>query len=245
MTLSLLGRCQEALALRAGFAGMETDTDTTALFFLAIWLEVSVRCGDRVTAAALSNRLAHLGDRLDGCLLVSYGRLLGQAAVMLGRAGQARDYYEQALDVCSRARCRPELALTRLALAELLLAEFPDDQAMAVEQLRMAISEFDSMHVQPSLTRALELGRSVAPARFRPATTTSDLVFADLIDALTHREREVATLLSQGKSNREIATTLVISESTAEVHVKHVLSKLGLRSRSQVAAWAAQRNRPG
>jgi non-specific serine/threonine protein kinase len=48
-------------------------------------------------------------------------------------------------------------------------------------------------------------------------------------------------LLAQGHSNRQIAATLVISESTAEVHVKHILSKLGLRSRAQVAAWSAQR----
>ncbi len=74
-------------------------------------------------------------------------------------------------------------------------------------------------------------------------STKLDADFADQIDALTRREREVATLLSLGKSNREIATTLVISESTAKVHVKHVLSKLGLRSRSQVTAWAAQRER--
>ncbi|HEY1296434.1 MAG TPA: LuxR C-terminal-related transcriptional regulator, partial [Chloroflexota bacterium] len=62
------------------------------------------------------------------------------------------------------------------------------------------------------------------------------------LEPLTEREREVATLLAKGMSNREIAATLVISESTAEVHVKHILSKLGLRSRSQVAAWAAQRD---
>ncbi|MBV9329117.1 MAG: hypothetical protein JO352_35880 [Chloroflexi bacterium] len=75
---------------------------------------MSVRCGDHATAAALSKRLAHVSYRLDGCLLVSYGRLLGQAAVMLGRAREPRGYYEQALEVCARARCRPERALTRL-----------------------------------------------------------------------------------------------------------------------------------
>jgi DNA-binding CsgD family transcriptional regulator len=191
----------------------------------------------------LVHRLAHLSNRLDGSLLVSYGRLLGQAAILLGRDGDARGYYEQALEVSAQARCRPELALTRLALAELLLARYPDQRAMAAEQLRLAVPEFESMHMHPSLTRALELGRSALPARPGPVTTRSDAVIADLIDVLTQREREVATLLALGKSNREIATTLVISDSTAKVHVKHVLSKLGLRSRSQVAAWAAQRDR--
>ena len=42
-------------------------------------------------------------------------------------------------------------------------------------------------------------------------------------------------------TNREVAEALVISESTAEVHVKHILSKLGLKSRAQVAGWAIER----
>jgi class 3 adenylate cyclase/DNA-binding CsgD family transcriptional regulator len=55
---------------------------------------------------------------------------------------------------------------------------------------------------------------------------------------LTSREREVARLLAAGRTNREVADILVITEGTVEVHVKHILSKLGLRSRAQVAAWA-------
>jgi non-specific serine/threonine protein kinase len=46
-------------------------------------------------------------------------------------------------------------------------------------------------------------------------------------------------LIATGLTNREIAARLVISEGTAEVHVKHILRKLGFTSRSQVAAWAA------
>jgi predicted ATPase/DNA-binding CsgD family transcriptional regulator len=57
---------------------------------------------------------------------------------------------------------------------------------------------------------------------------------------LTAREREVVALLADGLSNREIADRLVISESTAQVHVKRVLSKLQLSSRSRVAAWVHQ-----
>jgi DNA-binding NarL/FixJ family response regulator len=56
---------------------------------------------------------------------------------------------------------------------------------------------------------------------------------------LTGREREVARSLAAGRTNREIADTLVITEGTVEVHVKHILSRLGLRSRAQVAAWDA------
>jgi DNA-binding CsgD family transcriptional regulator/sugar lactone lactonase YvrE len=57
---------------------------------------------------------------------------------------------------------------------------------------------------------------------------------------LTRREREVATLVAQGLTNREIATRLFISERTAESHVEQIRGKLGFRSRSQIAAWMAQ-----
>jgi DNA-binding NarL/FixJ family response regulator len=53
------------------------------------------------------------------------------------------------------------------------------------------------------------------------------------------RESEVAALLAQGLSIRAIAPALVISEGTAEVHVKRILAKLGFNSRAQVAAWMA------
>jgi ATP/maltotriose-dependent transcriptional regulator MalT len=56
---------------------------------------------------------------------------------------------------------------------------------------------------------------------------------------LTTREREVASLVAAGLSNKEIAERLVISERTAEGHVEHILGKLQFRSRSQIAAWQA------
>lgn len=55
---------------------------------------------------------------------------------------------------------------------------------------------------------------------------------------LTAREREVAMLVAQGKSNRAIAAELVISERTTESHVTNILGKLGYSSRAQIAAWA-------
>ena len=54
---------------------------------------------------------------------------------------------------------------------------------------------------------------------------------------LTARESEIAGLVAQGLSNRQIAGQLVISQRTAETHVEHILAKLGFSSRSQIAAW--------
>lgn len=58
--------------------------------------------------------------------------------------------------------------------------------------------------------------------------------------ALTPREREILVLVAHGKSNRDIADALVISERTARTHVSNVLSKLGLASRTQAALWAVR-----
>ncbi|HEY4914637.1 MAG TPA: LuxR C-terminal-related transcriptional regulator [Candidatus Dormibacteraeota bacterium] len=57
--------------------------------------------------------------------------------------------------------------------------------------------------------------------------------------SLTRREQEVATLVGQGLTNREIAAKLFISERTAESHVEQIRGKLGFRSRTQIAVWVA------
>jgi DNA-binding NarL/FixJ family response regulator len=56
--------------------------------------------------------------------------------------------------------------------------------------------------------------------------------------ALTRRETEVAVLAARGLTNREIAARLFLSVRTVEVHVDHILTKLGFRTRTQLAAWA-------
>jgi non-specific serine/threonine protein kinase len=58
---------------------------------------------------------------------------------------------------------------------------------------------------------------------------------------LTRREREVAELVARGQSNSQIAANLVISLRTAESHIEHILSKLGFKSRTQIAVWFAER----
>jgi DNA-binding NarL/FixJ family response regulator len=61
-------------------------------------------------------------------------------------------------------------------------------------------------------------------------------------DQLTSREWDVAVLVARGCSNRQIAHELVVSERTIDTHVSHILNKLGLVSRAQIATWVVQRN---
>ncbi|MBN1188580.1 MAG: tetratricopeptide repeat protein [Dehalococcoidales bacterium] len=82
-------------------------------------------------------------------------RHLGGAAFLLERYDEAREHYKEAIRVCTEMRFRPELALSRLGLAELLLAHYPDEKAEALEHLDFAIKEFREMKMQPSLERAL------------------------------------------------------------------------------------------
>ena len=65
-------------------------------------------------------------------------------------------------------------------------------------------------------------------------------VIAERFGGLTEREREVAVLIAQGKTNREIADTLVVSLRTVETHVSTILSKLGVPSRSRIAVWVVE-----
>jgi non-specific serine/threonine protein kinase len=58
---------------------------------------------------------------------------------------------------------------------------------------------------------------------------------------LTAREREVAILIAQGKSNRDIAVMFVLSERTVEGYVSSILNKLGFNARAQIAAWATEK----
>jgi pimeloyl-ACP methyl ester carboxylesterase/DNA-binding CsgD family transcriptional regulator len=62
---------------------------------------------------------------------------------------------------------------------------------------------------------------------------------------LTRREHEVASLVGKSRSNREIADALVVSERTVEWHISNILTKLDLRSRAQIGAWARERETGG
>jgi DNA-binding CsgD family transcriptional regulator len=238
LTLAALGRCAEAAATRLRLGDIIGEWRQRGLQILVMILEASVLCGDRDMAEALVSRLAPLASRVHGNYpVVSYGRLLGEAAAMLGQPERARDFYSQAMSICERIRFRPELALIQLDLAELVYSHFPDEQSEALVHLRIAAEELRAMSMQPGLERALQLTERL---RQREAMVQATALSRSG-DGLTAREREVASLVAAGESNREIAEALVISQGTAEIHVKHILGKLGFKSRAQIAAWVAER----
>ncbi len=59
-------------------------------------------------------------------------------------------------------------------------------------------------------------------------------------DSLTPREKDILKLIAEGLSNKMIGRKLDISDGTVKVHVKHLLKKLSLRSRVEVAVWAVE-----
>jgi hypothetical protein len=82
-------------------------------------------------------------------------RHLGDGYAYLGETSLACERYESALATAVAMRFRPEIALTRLALAALLLEHYPDERVAAIEHLDFAIAEFQVMKMQPALERAL------------------------------------------------------------------------------------------
>lgn len=118
----------------------------------------------------------------------------------------------------------------------------PAARAQAQAELRTAHAIAEPLHYSYELSQIAALEQQLAPPR--PARSLaaagSGAISARSLDALTPREREVLALVTRGLSNRAIAAALVISEKTAEVHVRNILGKLGFSSRTQAATFAVE-----
>ncbi|HEY93377.1 MAG TPA: hypothetical protein G4O15_00365, partial [Dehalococcoidia bacterium] len=119
-------------------------------------LEGAVLAGDHQAAEYVLNELKDSGLYTSGFWYPTcVPRHFGNAAALLERYDEAREHYKTAFRVCTEMNFRPELALTHLNFAELLLDHFPKEKAEAIEHLDFSIQEFREMKMQPSLERAL------------------------------------------------------------------------------------------
>jgi len=197
---------------------------------------------------ALGNpaRALHIVERLlsSTANLAQYGpqavprlsQLRGQALVALGRIEEALAEFQGALHVSGAQGQRPmlwrlhaDLGKAYRAMARRAESEQAFSSARTIIQ-QLADTVPDSALRENFLNRALE----AIPAS--PVLTPRRAAMKEF-GGLTERERQVAVLIAQGNSNREIARTLVITVRTVETHITRILDKLGLKSRAEIAAW--------
>ena len=106
---------------------------------------------------------------------------------------------------------------------------------------RAKLTEVEFMAEQTA-GQSLSLEQAIEYAQHVPFISQAPLSSKETSNTLTEREREVAALIAQGKSNGEIASELVLSKRTVEKHVANILSTLGLTSRAQIVRWAIEQN---
>ncbi|MFD5830313.1 ATP-binding protein [Lentzea sp. NPDC060358] len=153
-------------------------------------------------------------------------QLLGDLAMTCGRTGAALGHYRLAAEMNARIGARPFLALSRLGIARALTerGEWADARTPAAQ----AAAEFRALGMTLRLAEADRLLQRIGAGE-RAA------------DPLSPRESEVVELVAQALTNRQIATRLTLSERTVETHVRSVLAKLGLRTRTEITAWSLTR----
>jgi DNA-binding CsgD family transcriptional regulator/predicted negative regulator of RcsB-dependent stress response len=168
-------------------------------------------------------------------------KIRGEALATVGRSEEAAEAFGIARAEAASIGARPLLWRIETSLGQLFRAAgFAEDARHAFTSAQTIVSELatsipDAELRETFLTWAAgtlpkgypRSGRDVAGARDSP---------------LTKRELQVAALLKDGLTNREIGERLFLSEWTAATHVRNILAKLGLSSRAQIAAWAASRD---
>jgi predicted ATPase/DNA-binding CsgD family transcriptional regulator len=181
--------------------------------------------------------------------------------------GPARRHLDEALGIFHRSGNRHHIAAALNVAGALALAEGAPERALRLCGAAMALQDTIRAPVAPSWQ---DLARTVVlePARALVGAERADAALADgsrmTVDEavaearlgreqaaaregragwgpLSRREREVALLVAQGLTNKQIAEQLVIAERTVEGHLERVRGKLNLRSRTQIAVWVVGR----
>ncbi len=165
--------------------------------------------------------------------------LKGKALAALGRFDEAERALQEAKSGAQERGARPFQWQIHAALARLYQHIRREDDterelAAAREIIQTLGTTIDDPALRESFTRAaLERLPKEKPVSPRRAAKKQ-------FGGLTAREREVAALIAQGKSNRQIADELVLSERTVENHIGNILSKLGFDSRTRIATWVVE-----
>lgn len=214
---------------RRGLAGVgERFLESAPLLELRARAEVSH--GAAVQAAATARNLIALGTNLNCPSITARGeRVLGQALVAQGDPPAAKPHLEAALAIFGGLEMPFESGHTRVLLAEALR---DGERDTAIAEARAALSVFEKIGAARDADATASLLRSLGARGARTGPRAGGV--------LTKRETEVLRLLSEGLSNREMSERLFVTIKTIEHHVARVLSKLGLRSRAEAAAYAAR-----
>ncbi len=167
-------------------------------------------------------------------------KLRGEALTMLNRPAEAETALQAAHAGAVARGLQPLLWRIAIDLGNLYQAQRRNEEAeQAIATAQELIEEIASPIIDTAL-RAHFLQQATA---LLPRTQTLSPLRAAkrAFGGLTEREREVAALIAQGKTSREIAEILVVNDRTIEKHIENILSKLGFTSRVQIAVWASEK----
>ena len=203
------------------------DTTVAALPLYTVLVDAHLGCGNveaATTAAETIEQIAALtaSKRHEAEAWFARGKILSAAA-----DPHASEALHDAAMAFSEASMALNACRARIALARTLSVV---DRPRAVTEARGALAAFDRLGAIPDADAAAAFLRELG---VRGRTGPKNL------ELLTKREVEVLRLVARGHSNAEVAERLFISIKTAGHHVSNILSKLGLRSRTEAAAFAA------
>jgi hypothetical protein len=166
--LSLLNNNQikKALELIDGLIDLRmqrgSNRDETAGWRDVFLLERCIALKHTKAIQFLYDRLKDCRHVTTACWAITCTALhLGRAAEILGHLDKARNHYENALQVATEIRYRPEIAITRYEISRLLLENYPEEKKEALAHLDFALQEFNAMKMTPFIQRATALKERV------------------------------------------------------------------------------------
>jgi DNA-binding NarL/FixJ family response regulator len=203
--------------------------------------ELALAQGQPQDALAIIDRLYATARNLTAeANIPRLAQLKAAALADLGDFAEAEALLRAAQATADADGSPPTLLMLHGRLAAILNRQGQHDAALAEEAAAREIAARLAQTIPAGELRdefmcSAGLTASNSAARQDDAAASAD-------DHLTPREREVATHVAAGRTNREIAEHLFVSERTVEAHVSNILRKLGVTSRASIATWAARRD---